>query len=59
MTPLHVAAKSARFKVVECLVDEGANISTTDNDEVSICVYTEMLKVSQFLEENIYFHYML
>ena len=36
MTPLHVAATSARFKVVECLVEQGANISTKDNDEVSI-----------------------
>ena len=36
MTPLHVAAKSARFKIVEYLVDKGANISTKDSDGVSI-----------------------
>jgi len=36
MTPLHVAAGSARFKIVEYLVDEGANISTKDSDGVSI-----------------------
>ena len=40
MTPLHVAAKSGRFKIVEYLVDEGANISTKDSDGVSICEYT-------------------
>jgi len=36
MTPLHVAAKSARFKVVEFLVGKGGDINTTDNDGVSI-----------------------
>ena len=36
MTPLHVAARSARFKIVDYLVDEGANISTKDSDGVSI-----------------------
>ena len=36
MTPLHVAAKSARFQVVECLVDQGADINTKDSDVVSI-----------------------
>ena len=37
MTPLHMAAKSGRKKIVEYLVDEGANISTRDSDGVSIC----------------------
>ena len=40
MTPLHVAAKSDRYKTVEYLVDEGANINTKDNNGVSICGYT-------------------
>ena len=39
MTPLHVAAKSDRYKTVKYLVD-GANINTKDSDGVSICGYT-------------------
>ena len=40
LTPLHVAAKSDRYKIVEYLVDEGADINTKDSDGVSICEYT-------------------
>ena len=40
MTPLHVAAKSDRYKILEYLVDRGADISTKDSDGVSICEYT-------------------
>jgi len=36
MTPLHVAAKSGRFEVVEFLAGKGGDISTTDNNGVSI-----------------------
>jgi len=36
MTPLHVAAKSARFQVVVYLADQGNNINTKDSDGVSI-----------------------
>ena len=41
MTPLHVAAKSARFQVVEYLVDQGADINTKDSDGVSIIPLNE------------------
>ena len=40
LTPLHMAAKSDRYKTVKYLVDEGANINTRDSDGVSICGYT-------------------
>ena len=34
-TPLHVAAEGARVKVVEYLVDQGADINIKDNDGVN------------------------
>ena len=36
MTPLHVAAKSGRFRIVEYLIDLGAEINAEDNDGVGI-----------------------
>ena len=35
MTPLHLAAKSARFRVVKYLVDKGDDINTKDSNRVS------------------------
>ena len=36
MTPLHVAAESGRFRIVEYLIDLGAEINAEDNDGVGI-----------------------
>ena len=34
MTPLHLAVERNRFKMVECLLDQGADIDLQDDDEV-------------------------
>ena len=34
MTPLHLAVESNRFKMVECLLDQGADIDLQDDKEV-------------------------
>ena len=34
MTPLHLAAESNHFKMVECLLDQGADIDLQDENEV-------------------------
>ena len=34
MTPLHVAAKGARIRMVEYLVGKGADINTQDHNKV-------------------------
>ena len=34
MTPLHLAVESNRFKMVECLLDQGADIDLQDDNEV-------------------------
>ena len=34
MTPLHLAVESNRFKMVECLLDQGANYDLQDDKEV-------------------------
>ena len=34
MTALHVAASTGRLKIVECLVEGGADINTQNNEEV-------------------------
>ena len=36
MTPLHLAAKSGRVKVVKYLCDERADINSQDNDGVNL-----------------------
>ena len=36
ITPLHVAAKRGRYRIVESLIDLGAEINAEDNDGVSI-----------------------
>ena len=45
MSPLHVAAKSDRYKIVEYLVDEVAEISTKNSDGVSIYVNIHVNKI--------------
>ena len=50
MTPLHVAAEKGRFKVVECLVKEGADINTKDNAGVGIFM-TILLTVIILIEQ--------
>ena len=37
MTPLHIAAENAHNKLVEHLVNEGANINIQDSNGVNIC----------------------
>ena len=34
MTPLHLAVESNRIKMVECLLDEAADINLQDDNEV-------------------------
>ena len=34
MTPLHLAVQSNRFKMVECLLEQGADIDLQDDNEV-------------------------
>ena len=34
MTPLHLAAESNHIKMVECLLDQGADINFQDDNEV-------------------------
>ena len=34
MTPLHLAAKSNRIEMLECLLDQGADINIQDDNEV-------------------------
>ena len=34
MTPLHLAVESNRFKMVECLLDQAADINLQDENEV-------------------------
>ena len=50
MTPLHVAAEKGRFKIVECLVEEGADINTKDNAGVGIFM-TILLTVIILIEQ--------
>ena len=50
MTPLHVAAEKGRFKIVECLVKEGADINTKDNAGVGIFM-TILLTVIILIEQ--------
>ena len=49
MTPLHVATEKGRFKVVECLVKQGAYINTQDYAGVRI--------ITTILLTGDYFHY--
>ena len=34
MTPLHLAAESNHIKILECLLDQGADINLQDDNEV-------------------------
>ena len=34
MTPLHLAVEGGRIKMVECLLDQGADINIPDDNEV-------------------------
>ena len=34
MTPLHLAVERGRIKIVECLLDQGADIDIQDSSEV-------------------------
>ena len=36
MTPLHLAVESNRIKMIECLLDQGADINFQDDIEVSL-----------------------
>ena len=36
MTPLHLAAESARIKIVEYLVDKGADVNIQDCNGVNV-----------------------
>ena len=36
MTPLHLAAESNRIKMLECLLDQGADINIQDDNEVTL-----------------------
>ena len=45
MTPLHLAAEGNRIKMVECLLDQGADINLQDDDEVIL--YTNVLDYSE------------
>ena len=36
MTPLHLAAESNRIKMIECLLDQGADINIQDDNEVTL-----------------------
>ena len=56
MTPLHVAAGSARFKIVEYLVDEAANISTKDSDGVSIYFWMNFFLIDPLLKYGVYIY---
>ena len=58
MTPLHVAAKSTRFQVVKCLVDQGADINTKDSDGVSIILLNEFFLLIDpgTKNENLHLH---
>ena len=37
MTPLHLAAESSRIKIVDYLVDQGADVNIQDDNGVTIC----------------------
>ena len=37
MTPLHLAAESGRIKMVNYLVEQGADVNIQDNNGVLIC----------------------
>ena len=39
MTPLHLAVQSNRTKMVECLLDQGADFNLRDENEVSLHNY--------------------
>ena len=39
MTPLHLAVQSNRTKMVECLLDQGADINFQDDNEVILHTY--------------------
>ena len=59
MTPLHVAAKSARFQVVEYLIDQGAYINTKDSDGVSIYCWMNfflLIDPGKKKNENLHLH---
>ena len=45
MTPLHLAAESNRIKMVECLLDQGADINLQDDNEVIL--YTNAVDYSE------------
>ena len=40
MTPLHLAVQNNRTKMVECLLDQGADINIQDKNEVILRTYT-------------------
>ena len=40
MTPLHLAAETARIKMLGYLVEQGAGINIQDDDGVIICDHT-------------------
>ena len=37
MTPLHLAAESGRIKMMNCLVEQGADVNIQDDNGVTIC----------------------
>ena len=39
MTPLHLAVQSNRTKMVECLVDQGADFNLQDENKVILHTY--------------------
>ena len=45
MTPLHLAAESNRIKMVECLLDRGADINLQDDNKVIL--YTNAVDYSE------------
>ena len=51
ITPLHLAAKGARIKMLKSLVDQGADINIQDNNEVNWHIsnlYVGMLKTYRY-----------
>ena len=45
MTPLHLAAESNHIKIVECLLDQGADINIQDENDVIL--YTNVIDYSE------------
>ena len=53
MTPLHVAAeRGGRLKIVEYLVEKGANINIQDGD--TVCDYTFIMYVTILATADLY-----